>query len=203
MLRAIIDTGLIWLPEKGIGYFPVDDFLYDKKYFDKYAGYATTERGKRITDARVAFVNRNYGGEVVDVGIGCGQFVATHGAAFGFDINPVAVRWLKDRALWHDIYEQKCDALTFWDSLEHIKDIKAVVGRARKFVFVSMPIFENCEHLLRSKHFRKDEHYWYFTERGIIDWFADQGFGLIDCSHTERSFGREDITTYAFWRENA
>lgn len=195
---------LIWLPEKGIGYFPVADFVYDQSYFDKYQAYAKTEIGVQLNLTRAAFVKSHYAGEVVDIGIGSGQFIRTHGQAKGYDVNPAGKAWLETKQLWHDVYAGEiCEALTFWDSLEHIKNIEAVVRRASKFVFTSLPIFKDCEHILRSKHYRKDEHYWYFTHDGIINWFGEQGFELIGSAGFEQDFGREDIWTYAFRRKNA
>ena len=204
MFNPIIDKSLVWLPEKGMGYFPVEVCTYDQEYFKKYAGYADTEVGKQITKERIKFVGCHYSGEIVDVGVGCGQFIEMRGKAKGYDVNPTCKQWLKERRLWRDIYDGcGCIALTFWDSLEHIKNIAQAIAQARKFIFVSMPIFENCDHVLRSKHYRKDEHYWYFTERGLVRWFDEQGFELIERSTMEQDFGRENIMTYAFRRRNA
>lgn len=200
MLESISGKNLIWLPEKGVGYFPVEDFPYDDKYFEKYEGYAATELGKRLTRARVDFVKKHYDGAVVDVGIGSGQFLKAHGAAKGYDVNLRAVDWLKKENSWHDIYDDFCDAMTFWDSLEHIKDMSGAIIGCRKFVFVSIPIFYNCNHVLASKHYRKDEHFWYFTRKGLIDWFSETGFDLIGEDSFEQNLGREDIGTFAFRR---
>ena len=65
---------------------------------------------------------------------------------------------------------------------------------------MSIPIFEDGEHVLRSKHYRKDEHVWYFTARGLINVFADCGFDLVDMSRIETDIGREDIGSFAFKR---
>lgn len=202
MFSSISGKNLIWFPEKGVGYFPVEAFPYDENYFKKYEGYAETELGRRLTRARVDFVLRQWDGAVVDVGVGCGQFLNTHGRAKGFDVNPHAVKWLKDKDLWHDVYGgENSDALTFWDSLEHIEDMVKVVACARKFIFVSIPIFYSCNHILASKHYRKDEHFWYFTRGGLISWFAEQGFELVGEDDFEQKFGREDIGTFAFRRK--
>lgn len=61
-------------------------------------------------------VRRYYDGQdIVDVGIGGGRFITECGA-FGFDINPEAVAWLKQIGRFRDPAGK---ALTFWDSLEH------------------------------------------------------------------------------------
>lgn len=201
MFSAVARNSLIWLPEKKLGYFPVKATTYDAQYFKKYEGYADTVMGRQITQARIELVERHFLGVAVDVGIGCGQFVEMREHTLGFDVNPVGEKWLKDRGKWCDIYNgHYCPALTFWDSLEHIKDASWAVAHAKEFAFVSIPIFDNAEHVLRSKHFKKDEHYWYFTHEGIIDWFSDQGFELLESNRAEQDLGREDIGSYAFRR---
>lgn len=203
MLDSVTKNSLIWMPEKGIGYFPVNDFPYNRDYFKKYEDYAETEMGLEITQARIDLVARHYSGPLVDVGIGCGQFISNRENTFGFDVNPEAERWLKKRQLWQDIYDVEFDALTFWDSLEHIKNPSLAVQTAKKWVFVSIPIFHSSAHILRSKHFRKDEHFWYFTGRGLVEWFNNQGFDLIESTHAESELGREDIMSFAFRRRHA
>lgn len=203
MFDAVAENSLIWFPEKGLGYFPVRAFPYDHDYFAKYQGYADTDMGKKITQARIDLVARHYSGFVVDVGIGCGQFINERFGTLGFDVNPTAKQWLKDRELWRDIYDgQGYDALSFWDSLEHIEDPATAVQQARQWVFVSIPVFNDCNHVLQSKHYRKDEHYWYFTASGILMWFNDQGFSLHECSDAETRLGREGILSFAFKRRD-
>jgi hypothetical protein len=82
------EDNLIWLPEKGIGYFPVTEKPYTSDYFDKYIGYANTIIGKKITSDRARFIGKHYSGNLVDIGIGCGDFVAHREDTFGFDIMP-------------------------------------------------------------------------------------------------------------------
>ncbi len=53
------------------------------------------------------------------------------------------------------------------------------MARAGQWVFVSLPVFKIAEHILTSRHYRKDEHIWYFTDEGIRRWFGSQGF---DCA---------------------
>ena len=205
MLSTVTKNSLIWMPEKGLGYYPVkeSEWPYDHDYFGKYQGYADTDMGKKITQARIDLVARHYSGPLVDVGIGCGQFVNERWGTFGFDVNPVAKKWLKERDLWRNIYDgQGYDALSFWDSLEHIKDPATAVQQAHRWVFVSIPIFNNCNHILQSKHYRKDEHYWYFMVSGILKWFDGLGFSLHECDETEKNLGREDIMSFAFKRRS-
>lgn len=194
---------LIWSDAGGFGYYPVQEpeRVYDQSYFAKYQGYARTERGQALTRARVDLVRRFAGNRrVIDFGIGAGQFVDAHGNARGYDINPVAIAWLKARGLYTDPYRDPVWALTAWDSLEHIPAPGQLIARVRSLVFVSTPIYHGLDHVLRSKHFRPDEHFWYWTAHGLRALFDDHGFDCVHVCRMEERHGREDILTAVFRR---
>lgn len=197
-----IKHGLAWLPELGMGRYPVPKAArpYDEEYFSRYQQLADTELGRELTAARIQLVARHYSGVVLDVGIGAGQFVEARPDTRGFDVNPAGVEWLKARGQWSNLYHDRYPALTFWDSLEHIDRPEVAIGRAEKWVFVSVPIFECAEHVLRSRHFRRDEHIWYWTHDGLIKWFAANGFKLVEHNTRESELGRDGIGSYAFCR---
>lgn len=157
--------------------------------------------------ARVDLVNRHFAGTVVDIGIGSGAFLERRNGAgagrpntFGFDVNPIAAAWLKSRSLWLDPYQGQVPAVTLWDVLEHIPDFGALLDRVSAWVFVSIPIFTSAQHVLRSKHFRRDEHVWYFTSEGLIRTFDGCGFDLAAMNTVETDLGREDIGSFVFRR---
>jgi hypothetical protein len=54
--------------------------------------------------------------------------------------------------------------------------------------------------VLRSKHFRPQEHIWYFTREGLVNAMKACGFSLVAESDFETELGREDIGTFAFRR---
>jgi len=197
-----LENELVWIPAIGMGYYNVreSDMPYDAGYFARYQRQADTSIGRALTRARVELVARHYGGPVLDVGIGCGQFIDARPQTFGYDVNPAGVQWLKERGLFQDLYTESFRALTFWDALEHIADAAAAVARAGEWVFVSLPIYESAEHVVRSKHFRRDEHIWYHTDAGIRHWFRHQGFECVEHNTDETDLGREGIGSYAFRR---
>lgn len=198
----LAEEQLVWLPWRGIGFYPVRESPYDGAYFRKYQEYAETVMGRRILGARVGLVRKHLqpGETLLDVGIGCGAFVEAMGCR-GFDVNPAGVVWLKDRRCWGDPREVPVDALTFWDSLEHIYEPEAMLANARRLVFLTLPIVPGDGPPPRDwKHLRRDEHVWYFTADGLIDWMAEQGFGCIEANNTESYLGREDVWTYVFER---
>ncbi|HEY3984638.1 methyltransferase domain-containing protein [Cedecea sp.] len=195
-------AGLVWLPELGMGRYPVPASRpYNPDYFARYQAMADTPMGVQLTAARIQLVSRHYQGPVLDVGIGSGQFVNSYPGALGFDVNPAGVAWLHERNAFADLYADRWRALTMWDVLEHIDDPARAVGQATESVFVSLPIFEGAEHILASRHYRKDEHIWYWTHDGIVRWFAEQGFRMVEHNRCESMLGRDGIGSYAFRRK--
>jgi hypothetical protein len=191
---------LKWNEREGYGYLHITPRDYDAEYFDKYVGYQNTEMGKRITQARIDFVAKHYDGPVIDIGIGSGHFVASRPGTYGYDVNPKGIEWLQNRGLYIDPLTAAFYGYTFFDSFEHIKDpsyLLASICEGAK-VFISIPIFKDMPHVLRSKHFRPDEHYWYFTGLGFVLYMLRHGFHLIAADDFETRIGREDITSFAF-----
>ena len=202
------EDGLTWYPERGFGYYPVrgNGTVYDRAYFEKYVGYAQTELGQQLTAARIGLVLRHMPcGELLDIGIGSGAFVQARNyfaPTFGFDINPAAVAWLMQRDLYRDPITGSIEGMTFWDSLEHLPDPQQYLAQAT-WAFLTLPIFTGPDHVLASKHFRRDEHIWYFTRGGLIRWMEAQGFRCVEHNTMETLLGREDIHSFAFQKDGA
>lgn len=190
---------LQWLPDLGVGWYPVTAEPYDEAYWDKYRGYDATEMGRQLTAARVALVNKYWDGLVLDVGIGGGRFVEEV-CGMGYDVNPAAVQWLKKDGRWGDPGARQFDAMCFWDSLEHIHDPRPILANCRRFAFISLPIFESPSDILQSKHYRRQEHCWYFTRRGLVGFMALAGFWLLETNWMESDLGRDGIASFAFER---
>lgn len=174
--------------------------LYDREYFENYRRQADTPVGRALTRARIDLVSRHYSGQLLDVGIGCGQFVEARDNTLGYDVNPAGIAWLQERGLFSDMYKQRHPALTFWDALEHIEDPGAAVDQASEWVFVSLPIYRDGEHARRSKHYKPGEHLWYHTSVGICSWFERKGFVCLESNQMESALGRDSIGSYAFRR---
>jgi hypothetical protein len=197
---------LTWWPELGIGHYPVEAGTepYDQEYFNRFARDAQTPLGQALMKGRLEFVERQWQGLLVDVGIGSGAFVelrlAHKRATWGYDVNPAGIDWLAERKLLIDPYQCRFDAMTLWDVLEHIPDYRPLLENARKWLFLSLPIFRDAEHVLCSKHFRPREHVWYHTRDGLVSAMMRCGFDLVSESTFETDLGREDIGTFAFQR---
>jgi hypothetical protein len=190
---------LLWLPEFGIGYYPVEDQPYDEQYWQKYLAMEQTDIGKTLNQARVNMVKEYEWNEIIDIGIGSGAFIKEFSNAYGFDINPNAIEWLKQNNKWKE--PSNVDAMSFWDSLEHIHNPTELLGNINKYAFVSCPIYTDKDHILRSKHFRPDEHCWYWTYEGLIKFMSNFGFYLLEYSNIETLIGREDIGSFTFKRK--
>lgn len=197
---------LTWWPEIGIGFFPVEDPFapYNQDYFDRFDLDARTELGRALMLARFNFVEKHYRRTLIDVGIGSGAFIelrhSRKRSTYGYDINPAGIAWLEQRKLLVDPYLVSFDAMSMWDVLEHIPDFGPLLASVREWLFLSLPIFSDAEHALRSKHFRPLEHCWYFSRDGLVFAMKECGFALVSENRMESELGREDIGTFAFKR---
>jgi hypothetical protein len=200
------DESFVWFPTLGLGVLQVTappEQVYNEDYFRKYQGYAETDQGKRITAMREGLV-RQYvpeSDEVLDFGAGACLFVRTRPNTFGFDVNPFTIEDLHARGKFRSPYTGPVKHLTCWDSLEHEPDPCRLLKQVTGFVFISIPIFRDVDHARHSKHFRPDEHWWYFSARGLIEWMDRQGFIVREFTDMESRYcGREDIGTFVFQR---
>lgn len=196
---------LTWWEELGVGYYPVTAGTkpYDAAYWDKYVAMSATDIGIRLNDARSRFVDRHYKGDLIDVGIGSGAFIERRGTrnTYGYDVNPDAIAWLLNHKRFWNVYNgSKLPAISLWDVFEHLPDYDRLLANVQDYVFMSIPIFEGAAHVLRSKHYRKDEHVWYFTAEGLIKTFDEFGFSCVEHHYEEELIGREDIGSFAFKR---
>ena len=179
-----------------MGWHPRPPMSYDGSYFQHYRDLDATETGAALTQARVDMVRRHYSGRVLDVGIGGGRFVEAIDG-LGFDVNPEAVEWLKGEGRFA---EPTANALTFWDSLEHIPAPARAVDAAGEWVFVSMPNYSGVSDVLSSKHYKHSEHIRYWTPDGMIRWFHRLGFFCVEVNSAETELGREGLLSFAFRR---
>jgi hypothetical protein len=195
--------------ENGIAYQANMDksVPYGKQYFEKYLNYETAPIGKNLNKARLGAVYAWAKDlKIIDVGIGCGSFIKKamekELKIWGFDINPYSINWLKNLALYDDPAKPQNEyfCYTYWDSLEHIPNPQNILSKILlgAYVFISIPIFKNLEKITYSKHYRPNEHYYYFTTSGLIQWLNNYDLQLIKIYDFEERAGRQGIGTFLF-----
>lgn len=179
---------------------------YDDSYFDKYQALEGQPIAEKINAGRIALVDRYAGAvcPVVDVGIGSGEFIKRRpGPTFGRDINRKAEQWLKVIDRWADDLSA-FKAFTFWDVLEHVDNPDRHYFRFIQdgsLVFTCLPVFEELREVRKSRHYKPNEHLYYWTEQGLIDWMVLYRFRLLERQNFETEAGRESITSFAFIRD--
>ena len=178
---------------------------YTAKYYTKLKNYEDSEIEKKITAERVSIVDKYIGkNPLLDIGCGTGRFIAKRkGLSYGYDVMKKTISELKKKKRYIDPYKDIPDiitAYTFWDSLEHIQVHRALFNKmfTNDIIFVSMPIFDNLDNIKLSKHYRPGEHFWYFTEDGLIQYMHNYRFICLEVSDNETKAGREDIKTFVF-----
>lgn len=179
---------------------------YGEDYFKKYINYESTDIAKKLNEFRTK-ITEKYCKSLLDIGIGSGEFIKSCNIkVLGFDINPLAELWLKENNLFSNPYVEmpSVEGLTFWDSLEHIPNPNDLLDLVKQgqYVFVSIPIFSDLLTLKNSKHYRPNEHYYYFTTKGMIKYMQDSGFQIIEIEDGETQAGRQDILTFVFQKVN-
>lgn len=176
---------------------------YDADYFENYVLRKGTTIAHNLNLAR-ANLSSKYCNCVIDIGIGCGEFVNySEIKTYGYDINPVGKHWLKDRNLFIDIEEhipEEIEGFTCWDVIEHMPKPSDFLDKIRsgQHLFVSIPTFDNLTKVRYSKHFKPNEHYYYYSKDGFCKFLEDSGFELLEDNDQETKAGREGIHSFAF-----
>lgn len=180
---------------------------YGADYFAKYESYRADKRYGDVEDVRVALAER-IGHPIIDIGIGCGAFLEAcllRGLEVfgGLDVNPKAIAWLQERALYLPSlrFPNVSVSLTLWDVLEHFRNPHELLDRTRigDVLIVSLPVYDDLRiEVLTSKHYRPDEHYYYFTKWGIVKWLHEYGFRVSEYNENETlpNCGRSGIGTF-------
>lgn len=183
---------------------PVD---YNLEYYNKCRDYAGTEIAHCLNKRRLELLLSVGGGPVLDIGVGSGEFLDCLSCEkFGYDINPHAELMLKKKSIYLNPYSNDSSkyihALTMWDSLEHIPSPSELFDKISvKHVLISTPIINDFSVLESWKHYRPNEHLYYFSESGLISYMGALGFRVEDVNSLECECGRLDIGSFVFTAE--
>lgn len=174
------------------------DFVYNAEYFNKLKSYENTDIGKELIECRKNMLKKyaDLHSVILDFGSGTGIFSKS----------------LKEYNIHNfDIMNDKIknnlgnyDIICFWDSMEHIENINAVINQIKNnaVLLVSIPIIKNINNIYIWKHYRIDEHIHYFTFNGFIDFMYSNNYIMIEYNKNEIIAGREDIYTFALRKKN-
>jgi hypothetical protein len=133
---------------------------------------------------------------------------------FGYDINVYSRDELDNLQIpyFNPFYNTNRDELrfinifTFFDSIEHLAEPWHIFDLIPDgaIAIVSIPIFKDIspEGIKSSKHYRPDEHFWYFTERGFKGFMAYYKLMCLGVYNNEIQAGRENIYTFVFKKIN-
>jgi len=207
----VMDADLALCEHRGVAYqanMKAGRVDYGADYLAKVDAYEGTPIARAVNAGRCAMLARHIqpGVTVLDVGAGSGAFVrdavAAGYAAKGYDINPQAVGRLQNAVMYGED-PHAFDAVTLWDTIEHMEDPGAVLRSVRKgaHLFASIPVFEDLREIRKSKHYRPGEHMYYWTPEGFTGWMALYGFRLIEVSTHETDAGRASISAFAFRKD--
>jgi 2-polyprenyl-3-methyl-5-hydroxy-6-metoxy-1,4-benzoquinol methylase len=207
---AVQDKDLMLCEARGVAYQKNigQRVEYDAEYFAKVEAYDGTTIGKAVNAGRCAMLERYLvpGGSVLDWGAGSCAFVrdalAAGFQAKGYDVLFQSIERLEKKG-WIAKDPYLFDAVTMWDTIEHMEQPEAVLKSIRKnaHLFVSVPLFEDLRKIRESKHYRPGEHLYYWTPKGFVDWMALYGFRMIERSQHEIEAGRESIGAFAFRKD--
>lgn len=208
---CVADADLMLCEKRGIAYqknMAAARVEYGTDYFKKVEAYDGTPVARTVNAGRCAMLARylEKGASVLDWGAGSGAFIrdamAAGFAAKGYDVNLQALQRLTDRG-WLSQDPYLFDAVTLWDTVEHMEQPEAALRSIRKgaLLFASIPVFEDLRKIRESKHYRPGEHLYYWTAQGFINWMALYGFRLLEQSSHEIEAGRESIGAFAFRRD--
>lgn len=214
----VIDADLCLVEHRGIAYqrdMRARRVSYDAAYLGKVQAYEGTPIAKAVNRGRIALLQRylpvkqsnTKWSTVLDLGAGTGAFVREARAAgyeaYGFEVIPEAADVLRADQLGSDGNTSSADAVTAWDSLEHMDDAGGRLNDMKKgaLLFASIPVFDDLRRVRESKHYRPGEHLYYWTAAGFIKWAALRGFRHLETSPHETEAGREAIGAFAFKRD--
>ena len=192
-------TKLQW--KDGIGFLPIHKSLvckpfipYDRAYYNQCLEFDKTWQGRAVRKHRVRMVKkavsfRKLKSYCLDVGCGTGSFIKelnrlSQIQTEGIDVCEYAIQWLHQNDLMPSRSEY--NILTFWNSFQEIENNIAVIENYHpQFVAMSLPIFQDKENIVRSRHFKPEEVCWYYTLDGLYNTMKEIGYSLLSANKDE------------------
>lgn len=100
----------------------------------------------------------------------------------GFDVAPTDhVTVSHDEAT-----KRRWDLLIACDVIEHFPDVDALFGYDFDWAYISTPCRpDDIELMANWRHFKPNEHIWYFSRDELAQWFESRGYEVRYAGHTE------------------
>ncbi len=181
-------------------YSPSSKNVYDDEYLLHYKLYKRTEFSKLLQKARWDFIGKNIKSfkSILDYGCGSDAFLveATDCMKDQCNLYSYDPYFMQDHKF---LCERKLDITTFFDSLEHMNRLDIISLLNSRYIVISIPILEKNQQLFEWKHFRPNEHIWYFTEDALIKLMTIKfNYKFILKDDFETQLGRDCILTFLF-----
>lgn len=156
---------------------------YDLNYYE-HTLIKMSATAEDICKRRWDFIECAKAVRILDYGCGVGWFRAFRPkdnlVVDSYDISPICPQT--------GINEMRYDLVCFWDSMEHIpnlKDIEWLLYQV-EYVAISIPIKPDNVPMKSWKHYRPpDEHIHYFTIQSLNEFFAKYGFSCVKQNQCE------------------
>ena len=168
--------------------------VYNEEYIHTYEKYG--EMSINLSYLRLGNIVGTIGfkpSNILDVGYGSGDFLKTifmsNILPFGSDISGYTVPEGSKFIEWSDVFNQRFEVITFFDSLEHFEDISFVSKLKCNYVVVSLP---ECHADMKGeewfkdwKHRKPDEHLWHFNRYSLQNFMEKNGFKCVGYNNVE------------------
>lgn len=161
-------------------------FIYDKAYNQIYDSEAYKESSLKLCSIRYRLLESiGYKpNKLLDFGYGNGAFLDYVSDKIevcnGFDIASgyTSEKWSKV-----DSFNGQYDVITFWDSLEHVKDLTFLKALKTKYIAVSLPYAHLGNWMLQDfetwKHRKPNEHLHHFNLTALVNLFNHYNYKLV------------------------
>lgn len=178
---------------------------YDKKYYDNLKKRHLM-MAQKINDIRWEFVRDIPFNTVLDYGCGCGELsvyipdYVKNLVVDSYDIGMINGEKYPQTGIQHSHYD-----LTFFnDVIEHVNwdsnpdENMLNAFKNTTYISVSVPVWNKSFKSIQSwKHYKPEEHLYYFSEENIIDFFIKKGMDIVKKGYPECP-PRQDIFSVIF-----
>lgn len=167
---------------------------YDDQYIQNYSknyrvpGMSCLRLGYLLSHIRTPIKS------IIDIGCGNGSFLAHCSLAgiksYGYDAVPFNIQGVKSLKTLEEAFETRVDVVTFFDSLEHFKDISIVLKFNTKYIVITAP---DCHYdalnpkFMTWKHRKPGEHLHHFNVQALNYYMIYHGWYFLYSQNIEDS----------------